>query len=738
MRFRPRVLLRSSLIVAVTLWFSVACGFVSAQNSGSATLTGVLADATGRAVAEAHVVAITAGAPASAPPAAESQSKDDGAFALTLPPGNYKIIVTKVSFTQIERDVTVTAGQPIELKLQLEISPMSAGVVVTANATPAQVSTTPAPVDIITREQIDDRLAESVPALLSTMTGFSFGQTSAEGGLASLFLDGGNSNYTRVYVDGAPLNNSGGVIDFSNLTLDNVDKIEVVHGAESALYGSDAMTGAIQIFTHRGETRTPELDLEGDGGTFDTGHGSAVLSGLFGRFDYSASNAYFSSAGQGPNDFFFNRTDSGNFGYRFSDKNTVRLVIRHNTSDAGTPGQTLFLSPDLNQDNGQHDLAASVLWDLQTGTHWHWHVTLNETDLHDVVTDTTPDFGFISTDVFNRAGGTAQGTYQMHNAEFTGGYAYEVEDAYPSALAGEHARRNNMAGFLDARWQATKRLTIDAGTRAEDNSSFGTRVVPRAGGAYLLRKGNGKAGDTRLHAFYGQGIDEPEMSESFGNDPCFPGNPNLSPEESKTASAGLDQGFASGRFHFSGDYFYNEFHNMISFAFMPPTETCPFGAGTYFNTDLAIARGVNLSGDLRPAHWLHLSGHYSYDNSLVLVSPNASVVTEEPGNHLLRRPVNSGSIVANIPVWRFDGNIVAFFSGRATDNDFLGLDLPFRLEQDPGYSRFDVALSYRAQRHVTLFVRGQNILNKQYETALGYPALGRELRFGLKLKLGGE
>ena len=107
-------------------------------------------------------------------------------------------------------------------------------------------------------------------------------------------------------------------MDFSNFTLDNVDKIEVVHGAESALYGSDAMTGVIQIFTHRGDTRTPELDLEGDGGSFDTGQGSAVLSGLLGRFDYSLGNTYFSTNGQGPNDFFFNRTNSGSFGWKFS------------------------------------------------------------------------------------------------------------------------------------------------------------------------------------------------------------------------------------------------------------------------------------------------------------------------------------------------------------------------------------------------------------------------------------
>jgi vitamin B12 transporter len=748
MKFRLPVLLFYPLVAGLMICSLLSGGSVSAQGSTPATVTGVLNDLSGRPIAGAHIVVTATGASPSSQQTTEAQSRDDGTFTLTLAPGDYKLVITQKSFTRMERELNLTAGQQLELKLQLEIQPLSAAVVVTGGAMPEAATSTPAPVDVITREEIDQRALDSLPNLLATMPGFSLSQTGPEGGLATLFLDGGNSNYTRVYLDGVPLNNSGGIVDFSNYTLDNIDKIEVVHGAESALYGSDAMTGVIQMFTHRGDTRTPELDLEGDGGSFDTGQGSAVLSGLLGRFDYSLGNTYFSTNGQGPNDFFFNRTNSGSFGWKFSKTNTLRLVVRNNTSDGGAAGQILFPPPlgpppDLNQDNSQHDFSAGLSWDAQAGEHWHWHVTANEADLRDLDTDTTPMAGFVSTDVFNRAGFTGQASYLMHDATVTGGYEYEVENGFPSALDGEHARRNNMAGYLDARWQATKRLTVNAGTRAEDNSSFGTRVVPRVGGAYLLSAGKGKLGDTRLHAFYGQGIDEPELAESFGTDPCFPGNPTLSPEESRTVNAGIDQGFGFSHLHVSADYFDNEFHNLISFAFMyppPPSlaETCPFGTGTYFNTDLARARGVNLSGEMRPAKWLQLSGHYSYDDSRVLVSPNASVVTEMPGNHLLRRPVNSGSIVANIPVWRFNGNIVGYFSGRATDNDFLGLLLPFRQEQDPGYARFDVAVSYRVQKRTTLFVRAENVLNRQYETALGYPALGREIRVGLKLRIGGE
>jgi outer membrane receptor protein involved in Fe transport len=229
------------------------------------------------------------------------------------------------------------------------------------------------------------------------------------------------------------------------------------------------------------------------------------------------------------------------------------------------------------------------------------------------------------------------------------------------------------------------------------------------------------------------------LDQSFGTDPCFPGNPNLLPEESRTGSGGIDQGFSGNRVHLSADYFYTELHNVISFGstFPPPPALagiCEFGIGTYFNTDLALARGVNLSGEVRLMRQLTFSGHYSYDNTLVVKAPNAFDPSEIAGNHLLRRPVNSGTVILNYSRGRFGGNILGYFSGQRTDSDFLGLGFT----HDPGYMRIDIASSYQIQRHATLFVRIGNLLNKQYTDAIGFPELGREIRVGLKLKFGGE
>lgn len=740
MKIRRAVLFYSRYVIALMI-FSLICGSVFGQASSTATLSGILTDASKRAVGGAHIVVTSRNAKQNTAPVAETNSHDDGSYKVDVPAGEYRVTITRDAFAKAERDVTVTAGQRIEMSLQLEIAPLAASVVVTAEPHPVETTSSPVRVGVVTHQQIEAQELTSLPDLLSTLPGVTVARTGAEGGQATLFLDGANSNHTQVLIDGAPINDSGGFIDLSNLMLDNVEKIELVHGAESALYGSDAMAGVIQIFTKRGDTRTPELDLTGDGGSFGTGHGSAELSGLLGKFDYAMGATYFATDGQGPNDFFYNRALNGNFGWKLSDSQTLRVSLRNNTSDAGIPGQTLLLTPDFFQTNDQHDFSVNASWDAKKGTNWLWHTSVSDTDLraNDDENNPNPDLAFDAISQFNRVQGTAQATYLFSGVALTGGYEYEVENGFPSAITPEHAHRNNQAGYLDARWQAMKRLTVTAGVRADANTSFGTHVVPRVGAAYLLRAGNGAIGDTRLHAFYGQGIDEPRLDQSFGTDPCFPGNPNLLPEESRTGSGGVDQGFSGNRVHLSADYFYTELHNVISFGSTfpaPPAlaETCPFGVGTYFNTDLAIARGVNLSGEVRLARGLSFSGHYSYDNTLVVKAPNASDPNEMPGNHLLRRPVNSGTAILNYSRGRFGGNILGYFSGQRTDSDFLG----FGINHDAGYMRLDVASSYQIQRHATLFVRVGNLLNKQYTDAVGFPELGREIRVGLKLKFGGE
>ena len=130
----------------------------------------------------------------------------DGRFILTLAPGRYRVTIARDSFAQAEQEITIAAGETRELQVRLALEPLSSKVVVTAQALPLDAESSPAPLTILTREQIDQRVATSLPDLLETQPGFSLGRTGPEGGSASLFLDGGNSNYTKVLVDGVPVN----------------------------------------------------------------------------------------------------------------------------------------------------------------------------------------------------------------------------------------------------------------------------------------------------------------------------------------------------------------------------------------------------------------------------------------------------------------------------------------------------------------------------------------------------
>ena len=285
------------------------------------------------------------------------------------------------------------------------------------------------------------------------------------------------------------------------------------------------------------------------------------------------------------------------------------------------------------------------------------------------------------------------------------------------------------------RWQPLSRLTLSAGARAEDNTNFGTRVLPRVGAVYALRRSQDFWGDTRARISYGQGIEEPTIFQSFDSDPCNPGNPSLRPERSRTLNLGIDQFFGVDRFRVSAGYYISQFRDLINQEIGPANPICFSGNEMlYFNTDLSRARGMNWSGEAHLNHWLLLKGNYSYDDTRVLQTVSSAPAIEQPGNHLLRRPVNSGNLWLNANVHRLNFNLAAYFTGARTDSDFDGLGIT----HNPGYARFDFATSYNFSRSISFYGRVTNLLDKQYQDAVGFPALGRDFRLGMNYRFTGR
>jgi outer membrane cobalamin receptor len=692
---------------------------VITQAQQASTINGTLTDPSGAAIIGALIVAQRLDAKSAS---VNAQSGPEGKFSVVVAPGRYRLTAQHSSFTRVEQEFTLAAGEVKTWDVKLTLEKMSSTVIVTASAEPATEQTTAALVDVITKQDIEDRQDIWLITLLDSGQGLSSTRLGPVGGVSSFFLDGGNSDYTKVLVDGTPINQPGGAIDLSNFTSDGIDKIEVVHGASSALYGSDAMSGVVQVFTHRGTSTTPELILTGEGGSFDTGRGGAQLSGLLGKFDYSANVGYYDTNGQGPGDFFRDTTLGGNFGYKFSDTDTVRLSLRNNSSDAGQPGQTLLpggASPG--QTNGLQDFSANLAWNFQTGEHWQNQLSGYDSRYQEV--EFSPEFSptpFITK--YDRAGLDAQSTYSFQNGSITAGYMFEVEN-------GSGQNRRNQAGYLEARYRFGRRLNVIAGGRAEDNGFFGTRVVPRVGASYAFRYGqdHGFWGATRLRTSYGLGIKEPEI---------FPVGctPILDPERSTTVDAGIDQYFASDRVHVSVTYFHNDFRDIVSFAFGGANPNCPAFGGSFFNTDLARASGVNSAFETKVTRWFRVIGNYSYDDSKVIKSPNATDPALVAGNRLFLRPLHSANLIANARFLRMNWNLAGYYTGRRADSDFLGLGIT----STPAWVRWDLSNSIDLGHGLSTQAHVENLFNNHYQDAVGYPALRLNFLVGIRYVLGGD
>jgi len=697
------------LVLAVASWF----GFLfflqtSTPAQQTASISGTLTDPSEAAIVGAVVTAQPLDA---AGRSVHTETGPEGKYSLTFSPGRYRVRLQHPAFQTEEQELTLAPGNSRTWDVRLQLQPMSADVVVSASAEPATIENTAALVNIVTREQIDQRGEIWLTPLTQGIPGMSFSQLGPLGGSTTFFLDGGNSSYTKVLVDGVPVNQPGGQMDFSNFSLDGIDKIEVVHGATSVLYGSDAMTGVMQIFTHRGNTRQPVLELTADGGTFGTGRGSGQLSGTLGAFDYSAGAAYFGSDGQGPDNYFRDTTLWGNLGWKFSDTDTLRLTLRNSSSDAGQPGQTAlgpsFFTPG--QHTGLHDFASGLTWDFKAGDWQHQIIGFEARDYSLAV----GPFGSFPSD-FNRAGLNERSTYLFHNGGVSVGYFFEVENGGATA-------RHNQAGYVEAHYQPVHRLTVIAGVRVDGNGFYGVRAVPRVGAAYALRYGSGFWGSTRLRASYGLGIKEPELLPPA----C---SPQLNPERSRTADVGFDQVFASGRLRFSTTAFFNRFEDIVSFASVTNNPNCPAFFGSFFNTDLARANGINSTIEAKPLPWLNIVGNYTYDNSKVLKTTNPLMDPAlAQGNRLFKRPLHSGSLIANAHFPRAYINFAGYYVGRRTDSDFDGLGIT----SDPSYVRWDVATNVPVAKGLSAIAQVQNLFDRRYQDAVGYPSLGRNYRLGI-------
>jgi len=730
------------------LLFSFLTG---AATGSAATLRGTILDPGGAEVPGASVrLLATQGTEI-----AHTVTDEQGQFHFQgIASGTYTVKVSLTGFGE----ATAEAKPGQQLRLVLPVAPVHERVVVTATRTATATSQLGASTSVITRNQIVDQDTPFVSSLLRSLPGITVVRNGAPGGVTSVFVRGGDSDYNKVLLDGIPLNLAGGAFDFSTLPTNNLERVEVVRSAESALFGSDAMTSVIQLFTRHGstETKLPHFSFSGEGGKNSTWNGHGGVTGGYGPFDYSLEGGRFSTDNQVPNDFFHVTTLSGNFGLRLGKATTLRGILMGDFSLAGTPGQTVFGPPITDASFRRGDGYGAFSIRNQTSSSWDQQLTYTFSRTRQV----SLDLGQVPPFTPSYEGRTASYPYYDYTSNYLddewrdhvsyqsnwegaplGGMLGQHVDTFAFDWDGEHgflvdrfgqdpptrARRNNF-GYTFQDQTLWGRLSLGNGVRIDHNGSFGTVIVPRSSLAYRLRNGGGLIGATTLKFNFGLGVKEPSFLESYANSPYFVGNPNLVPERARTLDYGVEQRFWQGRGRLELDGFDNLFRDQIAYE----TTNYQTFSGSFFNIGRARAKGAEVSLELAPVKGLRAIGSYTYLDSEVIKSGNPYSPALQAGRWLLRRPRHSGSVQILWNWKRMNITSTTVFVGRRQDSDFVGLEPP--LIWNNGYTDSDLSWSYRAFRHMTYYGVVGNVLNQKYMEVLGYPALKRSYRAGIRLE----
>jgi outer membrane cobalamin receptor len=584
------------------------------------------------------------------------------------------------------------------------------------------------------------------------------------GGISSLFVRGGESTYNKVIVDGVAIDIPGQTFDFGNLPLAQADRLEFVRGAQSTLYGSDAMTSVVQVWTRTGSTLIPELRFGADGGNFGTANGYASLAGAHRRFDYNFFGSQFNTNGQGVNDAYSDSLEGANVGVALSDKSSLRVHMRHSNSHTGVPGEWSFngydplvtpahevtqpLQPDPGEWSQLNSLLGSVELTVAEPSGWQHRFTgfdylyrYNEVNLNGDPNRVDGygypfDFPSHEYDHINHVGFEYQGDYSERTwAHSTFGYRIENENGvvgdldYPPSTSGQ---RLNQDAYLQQQF-TLGRLSAIAGGRFVHSSLFGNTGVPRVALTLLASRGGEFVSGTRLRFSYATGFMEPALYQTFAGAPYYVPNPGLLPERTRAFEAGFQQSLLAGRWSLSATYFNNLFHDQIEYA------TNQAGLGQFFNLQQSLAHGAEVELQGRIWKRLSLNTAYAYTSTQILQAPlctpaNFCDPVFASGNPLLRRPKHSATTLLSYLATRWGANLGGSFVGRRPDSDFES----FNINHAAGYARVDLGGWYAINSRITAYVNVENALNDHYNEVVGYPALTANFRAGLRFRIGGE
>jgi outer membrane cobalamin receptor len=661
-------------------------------------------------------------------------------------------------FDQLPANIDLQSDEKHVRDLHLKLSAVRDRVVVSAAPGGALTSQIGSSVGVVPAQEIDDRGAQAALDILRGLPGVEINQSGGRGAVTSAFIRGGNSNYNLVMIDGIQLNDFGGGFDLSPLPAEGVEQVEVIRGPESALYGSNAVSGVINIETIRGDG-PPHFSFLGEAGSLYTWRTATTGAGLNKDFSWGYSLSRLQTRGQIQNDGYRNQTSTVSLGYSRSPRrkfNTNFFGFAAALGLAGPWGSNpdgLFPGLDTATHQNQNLFGYQAQYTEQFSSRFQ-QVTMVSVST-DRITFISPSEGNSFTNNLRVVANTRSEIAISSKDTLVAGFEYDrdqfknsfVEDpnSVPFVLG-----RNSYAFFAENRWNPGERWFINAGVRVDDiqtdsvpvNENAGqpgipansiAKVDPRLSVAYIAREadGDGFFGGTRLHASFGTGFRAPD-----GFELAFTNNPALKPEESISYDAGVEQRMARDRAILDVTYFYNTFRDQIVTTGDLPTNFDSENIGR------SRADGVETSVRIRPFQSLEFSGSYTWMNSAILAL-NGFPEPIDPytvGEPLLRRPRNAGGFNATWTKKRLVLNLNGTIRGAVLDiepNDgtfACELMLPC-IFRNHGYELMNAGFSYRFPKGIEIYGRLNNFLNQRYEEAYGFPSIRLNFMAGFKVDL---
>lgn len=622
-------------------------------------------------------------------------------------------------------------------------------VVVTAERLPTARAATPATVTVVTGEELTVRGIRYIAEALRDVAGVDVAQTGSYGGNTALFLRGGESDYVKVLVDGVPINDPGGAIDFADLTTDNVDRIEIVRGPASVLYGSDAVSGVVQVFTRRGAGPTHgEASIRVGSHTAFEAQGG--IAGGNDAVSYSVTATRASTDGiYAFNNEYRNVGWSGLLRAAPDAETSASFSLRYVESRYHYPTDGTGAVADENAFQRRDRVAAAlevgryILPDVEASL----LLALNQVDggiddRPDGPADTLGFYGYSSVQAISRRSADLRvNAYAAQSSVLTAGVQLEEqrersqsesESEYGPSTSTFDAGRVNVGYYLQLHAAPGSVVSFTVGARLDDNDVFGTFISYRGGVALRLPVG------TRLRGSIGRAFKEPTFFESFADAPFARGNPALRPERVVSWEMGVEQHFFSERLAVGATYFHQRFRDLIQYTFAPPGPTDP----TYYNIADARARGVEVEAQALLTFGLAVRGGYTYLETEVIDAgfddgAGAAFVT---GQRLLRRPTHAVSVVVSQQLGQrasVAGSVR--YVGSRDDRDFAAF--PTAPVVLPSFVTIDLSANVTVwsagsgRPAVDLTARIANLLDEQYQEVFGFRTPGRALLFGVRAEM---